>query len=342
VVCSTVESAVVLRSHPMTDTAQDWRAGLRVARSRLLTDTELHRLRHKRRIAAAKGSAWLLGVPLGLVIFSAAVAIAPDPHHSLVTTAMVIAVGVGLFLGLPICIVVANDHFKRAGVLKRQCADRAVLICEGAVADLVIERKDLEKLRRQAGADRDLVLEVLMRSNLVWTVNGVLAESWVTVPRGRTVGPPDQARLAAQYVRPVETEQGTFRLHQRRLSEEECVELRGYLPRIKLRIVLVAMLANAVAAAHAVAYLRQPVGVPLLGVVLVTMGVWCDAQFVRLFWARRTMRRDLREGVVVIYQPDPDADATQASVIEFLPHSRIEWTISGGAAPWRRVHGSSD
>lgn len=327
---------------PMTDTAQDWRAGLRVARSRSLTDTELRRLRRKRRLAAASGSAWLLGGPLGLALFAAGSAILPEPRDSLVTTAMAIVAFVGLLLCLPICIVVANDHFKRAGVLKRQCADPRVLVCEGAAADLAIEPKELRKLRREARADGDLVLEVLMQSSLVWTVNGSLHESWVTAPSGRTVGLPDQARLAAQYVRPVETDHGTLRLHQRRLSDEECVELRGYRPRVKLQIVLVALLANALAAAHAVAYLRESAGVPLTGVVLVTTALWCDAQFLRVVRARRKMRRDERERVVVIYQPDPAADATQASVIEFLPHSRLEWTISGHAAPWRRVHGPSD
>ena len=62
---------------------------------------------------------------------------------------------------------------------------------------------------RKIGESAEVVLEVLKQSRLVWSVNGHPQESWVVVQRGRTAGAPDQARLAAQYVKPVETDEGS-------------------------------------------------------------------------------------------------------------------------------------
>lgn len=323
----------------MADAEHNWCAGLIVSRSRSLTVAELRRIRRRRRLTITKACAWLFSVPIILVSCFATIAISPEPQEPFISTGILILLLLGIFLGVPLCIAIANDHFKRASVLKRQCRDSKVLVCEGAVSDLAIPPRELERLRRQIGQSSEIVLEILMQSSLVWAVNGRLHESWVVVPRGRTVGPPDHARLAARYVRPVETESGTLRLHQRPLSEQECSELRGYLPRIKHSGGIVALLLNAAAAVHVVAYVRKPAGVPLMGVLLLTLAIWCDARLLLVLRARHRMLRDLRERSVVIYQPEPAVNASEESVVEFLPHSRAEWTTGGRAAPWRRLYG---
>ncbi len=323
----------------MTDAAHDWCAGLRVARSRLLTVAEFRRIQLSRRANLVKASAWLLAVPLVVVACVAGAGIAPAPQAPLAANALVVLVSLGIFLGVPLCIVIANDYFKLAALLRRQYRDSEVLVCEGAKADLVAEPPELARLRREIGESLEVVLEVLKQSSLVWSVNGRPQESWIAVQRGRTAGAPDQARLAAQYVKPVETDEGTFRLHQRPLTEGECSELRAYLPRVKLAGVIIVLVMNAVAVAHLLAHLRQPEGLPLMGIVMVTVAVWCDVNLVLALRARRKMQRDLRERYVVIYQPDPAPDASQESVVEYLPHAGTEWTTGGRAAAWRRLHG---
>ena len=325
----------------MADAEHNWCAGLRVSRSRSLTVVELRRIGLRRRLTIAKASAWLFSVPILLVSCFASIAISPEPQEPFIATGILTLLLLGIFLGLPLCIAIANDHFKRASVLKRQCRDSEVLVCEGAVADLAIQPRELEKLRRQLGHSSEVVLEVLMQSGLVWAVNGQVQESWVVVPRGRTVGPPDHARLAARYVRPVETENGTLRLHQRPLSEQECSELRGYLPRVRLPGGIVALLVNAAAVVHVVAYVRTPVGVPLMGALLFTLAVWCDAQLLLVLRTRHRMLRDLRQRFVIIYQPEPAVNASEELVVEFLPHSGAEWTTGGRAASWRRSYGAT-
>ena len=323
----------------MTDAAHDWCAGLRVTRSRLLTVAEFRRIQLGRRVNLVKASAWLLAALVILVACAAVLGISPAPREPLVANALLILVSLGIFLGAPLCIVMSNDYFKLAALLKRQYRDSEVLVCDGAVADLVAEPPELEHLRRESGESSEVVLEVLKQSRLVWSVNGHLQESWVVVQRGRTAGAPDQARLAAQYVKPVETEDGTFRLHQRPLSEGECSELRAYLPRLKLAGFVIALVMNVVAVAHLIAHLRKPQGLPLMGIVMVTVAGWCDVNLVFAMRARRKMLQDLRGRYVVIYQPDPAPNASQESVVEYLPNAGTEWTTGGRAAAWRRLHG---
>ena len=37
--------------------------------------------------------------------------------------------------------------------------------------------------------------------------------------------------------------------------------------------------------------------------------------------------------------PDPTPEASQESVVEYLPNAGYEWTTGGRAPAWRRLHG---
>jgi hypothetical protein len=322
----------------VTDATQDWRAGLRVTRSRSLSTAELGVIAQRRRRMRATAVAWLLSGPVIMVLCAVGILVAPEPREPMLSAARVIGFVVVFALPIPLCFATANDYFKRVGVLRRQSRDATVLVCEGPLADLVLRPGDRKKLSRHLKEESRVVLEVLSQSSLVWSINGRASETWIVAPRGHTVEPPDRARLAAQYVRPVETERGTFRLHQRRLSSDECAELRGYLPRLRSPRVIFALSLNVFAAAHVTEYVRNPTELPWSGIFVVTVVAWCDIQLVRLLRVWLRMSRDARDQSVVIYQSDPGADASMETVMEFLPHSRMAWTIAGRAAPWRRLY----
>jgi hypothetical protein len=326
---------------PSTDTAHEWCAGLPVLRSRVLTGSELRRLQRARRAALAATTAWLLGIPVVLAACVAGVAL-DAPPGSFASTVGLAGVLLGILAAIPLCVVVANDHHKRARLLSLQSCTPVVLVCEGAARELVGPAAGVASLRRGAGAESDVVLEVLTPSGFVWAVNGRPPAAWIVAPRSRTAGLPPQAPLAARYVKPVETAAGTFRLHRRGLSDEERAELRGYLPRVRLIGVAGALLVNAAAGAQLAALVRAPGAPSVVGVLVVTAALWLDVQVLRLVRARLRLRRDLREGFVVIYQPDPDPEAPYDSVVEFLPHAGAEWTTGGRAAAWRRRHGATD
>lgn len=333
----------------MTDTTRDWRAGLPLIRARSLSAAEVRTISQQRRRTMGTAVAWLVGSVTSLVLgtaalYAAAAVTGMAPRVPLLGAAIVITVLLAFGLGTALCFARAHDRVRRARVLRRQARDATVLVCEGLVTDLVLRPAEMRKLRRYLDEGPKVELEVLAQSGLVWSVNGRRLEAWVVATRGRTVEPPDRARLAAQYVRPIQTERGTFRLHQRLLSERECAELKGYLPRLDRRrvvFVVCAVVLNGSAASHLIDYVRQPVGLPLAAILTVTVVAWFDAQLVRLARTWWRMSKDLRERFVVIYQANSAADASVETVMEFLPYSGAAWTIGGRAAPWRRLCGSS-
>jgi hypothetical protein len=290
-----------------------------------------------------KGSVSLLGmlVPFGMGALLVALGSAADDSFAGTTAA--IGVVLSIFLGIPLSIVLANDYFTRAGVLRRQRVSSEVVVCEGSVEDIVAPPKDLNNIRREVGDDPDVVLELLVPSGLVWTINGRRSKAWTIASTSRTAETPDVARLAAQYVRPIETDEGTFLVHRRPLSDAEHAELRGYVPRLTVKAALVLTLMNVMAGTIVMAvivraYPAQPVTMLAIHGFLVTFVLWCDVKVASTVQTRWRMQRDLRERFVVIYRPDLDG-AHRESVIEFLPYTRAEWTTGGHAAAWRRAHG---
>jgi hypothetical protein len=287
--------------------------------------SELKRLRALRRGMILKGAASLLGILAALVVFVLLAEFVAAPSDSPTGIAAIIIGILSIFVGIPVSIAMANDYFKRAGIAGRQLLSSEVLVCEG-------------------GSRSDVVLELLAPSGLVWTVNGRHSKFWTIAATGRTAETPEVARFAARFVRPIETDDGTFLLHRRLLSNEECRELRGYLPRIRLKAALPVALINALAglmlwAVFTQAYSSRPVSLRLLDGLLVTVALWCDVQVLRTLRARLRMQRDLHERFVVIYQPDLAGGADHGSVIEFLPYSGAEWAAGGRPAAWRRAYG---
>jgi hypothetical protein len=292
-----------------------------------------------------KGSASLLGILAAFVVFVLLVEFVSAPSNSPTGIAATVIATLSIFLGIPVSIAIANDYFKRAGVVRRQLLSSEVLVCEGTVDDIVAPSKGLKNIRREVGSGSDVVLELLVPSGLVWSVNGRHSMFWTIAPTGRTAETADLARFAAQFVRPIETNNGTFLIHQRLLSNEECRELRGYLPRIRVKAALLLTLINALAGLMVLAvlthaYSSRPLSMRLSDGLLVTFVLWCDLQLVSTLRARWRMQRDLRERFVVIYQPDSAVDGGHGSVIEFLPYSGAEWTAGGRAAAWRRAYGT--
>jgi hypothetical protein len=284
-----------------------------------------------------KGSVSLLGMLVPFGVCAVLLAFGSAAGDAFTGAAAAIVVVLSLFLGIPLSIVLANDYFTRAGVLRRQRVSSEVVVCEGSVEDIVAPPKELKNIRREVGEGPDVVLELLVPSGLVWTVNGRRSKVWTIAPTSHTAEAPDVARLAAQYVRPIETDEGTFLVHRRPLSDAEHTELRGYVPKLTVKAVLVLTLMNVMAGAIVMAVIgraspAQPLTTLVIHGLLVTFVLWCDVKVASTIQTRWRMQRDLRERFVVIYRAD-------AALIEFLPYTRAEWTTDGRAAAWRRAHG---
>lgn len=304
----------------------------------MLTPPESDRLRSIRRTTLWR--AWLAVLGALLALGVTAVVFVSAPSGSVVgTLALVGALGT-MFLGLPLCLAVANDEFKRAGTLAQQLRNPEVLVCEGVSEDLAAQRKTIAAiLRRVDGVE--IVLEVLVPSGLVWTINGQLQTSWTIVPSARTARTPQHARLAARLVRPVETDEGTVHVHQRPLSEGERVELGSYVRSIPVKAALIVLVVNAAAISRLALSAWSLADLSLVDVVVVAGAAWCDLHVHRALRTRHRLQKDLGAAFVVIFQPERDGVPREETVIEFLPHTGLEWTTMGGhPARWRRVYGT--
>src|SRR6185295_18569635 len=145
----------------MPDNEHTWCAGLPVMQSRDLTPSETHEIRLSRRSAIIKAWISLLGILVVLISFVAVTDILSQSEGSSTAAGAFVFVILGLFLGVPLCITIANDYFRRANALKQQCSDSEVLVCEGMIADIVAQPGELKKILRQAGDSSKVVLEVL-------------------------------------------------------------------------------------------------------------------------------------------------------------------------------------
>ncbi len=152
----------------------NWCAGLHITRSRPLTVSELGRIRSRRRWLIARALLSLVGIPVVLILFVAATAIPAAPEDSFISIGAVILIALGIFLGIPLCIAVANDYFKRAGALKRQSLSSKVLVCEGVVGDVVAKPSDLRRIVRLIGDDSG------GRSGSAEGVGARLGNQWTT------------------------------------------------------------------------------------------------------------------------------------------------------------------
>jgi hypothetical protein len=258
--------------------------------------------------------AWgaLFAIPAGFAllfgILWALEAVVPRSSSDVPTIVMGTICVVALLLGLPICILIANDFFKRVGALKHD--------------------------RRSPTVAVSSPLEVLVESRAIWSMNGKRFDRWMTVTHGVTAPAPEQAARAARYVRPVEMANGSHNLHQRSLSPGERAELAAASPSLRGRFLLSLILFNAFAIATIVAVIMRGPGVTFFGFLATAYAAWMDFQLWKWLRFRRMFKQDLAAGFVVISQKNE-----AAPIMEVLPQSGIQWMLAGVPSAWRRAQG---
>lgn len=221
--------------------------------------------------------------------------------------------------------------------LRIDARDPAVLVGSGPVAESFIAVKTIGG-PEQLTVFRDqetLTVEVLPRSGMLWTYNGRRTVQPMFVARSRTSAAPQHARMAANFVKPVEGAAGVFS-HQRPLDENEREELRSYLtgvPPLRLGIALAMLLFGAGLIATALRPIDVIVIIGGAGLLLIGMARLFDlASRMRIL---RLLRNDERESVAVIVREEQEGELS--APIEFLPYSRRLWTKDGAPALWRKI-----
>jgi len=141
--------------------------------------------------------------------------------------------------------------------------------------------------------------------------------------------------MAANFVRPID-ETGDVHMHQRLISDPEQEELRTYVPRLPLLPILITALAAAGAVFSAVLIVYgQWVGLFPLALLSLIVGLRVP-RLLKTLRFRRNVVRDLDYGYFLIVRLRQGQDLGEAH--EFLPSSRLLWTIGGRVAPWRHLY----
>jgi hypothetical protein len=312
---------------------QRWFAGLPVAGERRLTDeerVELNAFLRTIRTAAIKTYAYF-AVPMLLIVFGDSIPI----DFPIRTFAMFLLLILTFRGG-------ARNAAMQVRWYRDARADRdngVVDICRGPVADSIIAVATLRgREQLPVSSDQEMLeAEVLPRSALLWTYNRRRTVQPMFVPRARTSTPPDHARMAANFVKPVEGAENVF-THQRRLNDHELEELRAYIPTvapIHVALALVMAIGGCIFIAAAVRSVDAIIGIGGVGLLLI--GAARLIGFARRMRFRGKLRDDIRESYVVIVRESTDANGTLSAPVEFLPHTQWVWSRNGLPATWRRV-----
>jgi hypothetical protein len=217
--------------------------------------------------------------------------------------------------------------------------DPVVLIGLGPTAESFIGVMTIGGAERLTvfGDQEELTVEVLQRSGMLWRYNGRRTVQPMFVLRARTSAAPQHARMAANFVKPLEGAEGVF-THQRPLDEPEREELRSYLigvPPLRLTVALAMLLFGS----GLIALALRPLDVIVMtgGAGLLIIGVSRLFALVSRMRMVRLLGKDERTGVAIIVREE--RAGSLGTPVEILPFSHRLWTRDGTPALWRKISG---
>ncbi|HEV7923311.1 MAG TPA: hypothetical protein VGR02_21215 [Thermoanaerobaculia bacterium] len=284
---------------------QRWYAGLPVVGSRELTSAELRGIAEVYRVVlwtVARNAALLIGAALLVVI---------------VTNYSASAEWIGpLALGLTIAALRSLPRMRWYSILS------ALRI-----------RRDLRAGYVEKCEGGGMRIEVLPHSALIWRLNDRPTDYPRFAHAAATAPPPAHAALAAQFVKPA-TDDGRVLMHQRALTPEEVAELDGLAPPMRLVNVVLAVVTLVGTIATSIVALRGDLPSLFAPFAFGLLAFWSTRGVVRAWRGRRRIAPDLRAGYVVIVRlREESGELSEAE--EYLPGSRMLWTVSGAPAQWR-------
>jgi hypothetical protein len=306
---------------------EQWFAGVPAVGERRLSEEELAELARVRR---ALGMSVLRR--LGLLALLAATVAAGEYYAVPFRAVPILVLAYFTFRGKT---AAAGRQLRWYRDLAADAAGLRVVICRGPAAQAVrtvSTPAGKQQLDIPAG-EETLTVEVLPRSGMVWRVNERRPAPMFAL-RSRTSRAPEHARMAANFVRPVEGADGLY-AHRRALDEGEREELQAYL-KVTHPLHLVAMLLMIVTGCL---FLVTSTASDVLGIAAGTLLLLIGAS--RLFRLGRSLRlarrlrADAREAYVIIVRRSDGDELGEAT--EFLPLSHVVWSEGGRPATWRRI-----
>lgn len=317
-----------------------WSDGLRMTGERDLSPAERAELRRTALRFRAQGCLGGVAVPLLFIAFLVGLSLFTDPSAT-PGPAFVLAAIAGLALLGVLCLG-AVERMRWGLALARD-------VSEGRVERFETPREPSGPHGTAEGAGEWAAgcLEVLPNSGMVYQVDGVRSRGWSRVTRTEIADPPPFARIAAEWLEPAETDDGTaIHLGHRELSEAEEGEIRRRQRHLLLKPGILALLLSLWTSPILWFLAREgklPEGRHLVSfILLVVLTAVALVQFARSLKLARELAGDLRAGRAVIArseaatQEDDDGDPEEMPAAEeYLPVSGLLWTRGGEPARWR-------
>jgi hypothetical protein len=303
-----------------------WLAGLPMAGTRPLTDGERAVLKRMARrclwtfiLALFLSPTLFLGILIGSAVFHIE-SLADSPAFSSILLLT--------FCSPAVAVLVARDASRKRKGIRGDLKDGTVWVFERPA---------------EQGISKFARIEILPVSEVLWTLDGVPTTKWKRAVPGEASATPEYAATAAEWVAPaIPEDDRSPHFNDRELASAELVELRRHIRRIRWGSVpwafgLDAWLLLAWWSADFSATPRHPVKPePVAYFACLLALLWTLLAIAQWRHAARLARDAAIGRAVIVRVPVTVGDTTTLSdVMEYLPVSRVDWSIAGKPARWR-------
>ena len=245
----------------------------------------------------------------------------------------------------------AEDHYKTCKNAKQDLRNGHLKRYHGFAPGLDIPKTEVSPAPTGKIADVEfllfepITLEVFSGSRRLWRVNGTPVKKLLLLPEERTAPLPELAQTTAKWVEPARVAaDNTLDISQsgrRDLSLDERDELRNRARTVWRKPAAGAFLFTAYFGGFAIMQwvTKSSVHLEWSAYILIALTLWIDANFAKIAWWAWRLSQDASSGKVIITRfpdrMDGEIVAQKGPVIEWLPHSKSNWSINGDPAPWR-------
>lgn len=329
--------------------------GLSLVEERSISEEERAALQREARQTLGRSCAWGCSARFVFFIFLCIIAsVFPNNNDAsaVASTLSVIFMVLGL-AAVATFFLLVKDKYKLRKIAKRDLRNgnikRYQSFAPGIDKDNLPETNvPPEPTGKIAGVDvsayEPIILEVFRESRRLWQVNGTRVKKLVFLPEEHTAFQPEQAKIAAKWVEPAPViAKNVIDISQsvrRELSEEESSEIYKHIRKTIVLPSVVAIGLTLFSVGPVVLYRMydMPIHLEFGAYFLFAMTILADISFVYLARSSCCLRKDAKKrDVIIIRYPDwiNEEEEIKGAVIEWLPHSKLNWTINGEPAQWR-------
>jgi|GEM_PF-5353881 len=338
---------------PQHDAMRETCLGLPLVEERPLSEDERVTLKSEAKRAFGLACAWGCASPfVFLFVVILCGSLFPDDNSPSSLLIFLGAIAMTLAFALAAAFILfANDRYKFRKTNKQDLRNGHLKRYHGFAPGLDIPETEVSPAPMSKIADVEfalfepITLEVFSGSRRLWRVNGTPVKKLLLLPEERTAPLPELAQTTAKWVEPARVvAANTLDISQsgrRDLSQEEQGELRRRARTVWRKPAAGAFLFTAYFGGFAIAQWMAKASLHLewSAYILIALTLWIDANFAKIAWWAWRLSRDATDGMVIITRfPDQmqgEEIARKGPVIEWLPHSKSNWSINGDPAPWR-------